>query len=162
MGKLSRILLRHSRPMGLSLTLGLVGLSGCLDDPQDPKTWIKKLDDVREQKEALRQLTKLKDESSVGPLSTLFKRSKDPEHLRVITKIRSDSAMDLFIAQLDYSDDNYENASVAATCIAFATPMTALVEPLLTRQKFQPRDLLLGVASLPGIWLVVGGVPAAC
>ena len=43
------------------------------------------------------------------------------------------------------------NASVAATCIAFATPMTALIEPLLTRQKFQPRDLLLGLASLPGI-----------
>lgn len=52
------------------------------------------------------------------------------------------------------------NASVAATCIAFATPMTALFEPLLTRQKFQPRDLLLGLASLPGIWLIVGGVPA--
>jgi drug/metabolite transporter (DMT)-like permease len=51
------------------------------------------------------------------------------------------------------------NASVAATCLAFATPMTALVEPLLTRQRFRPGDLLLGLASLPGIWLVVGGVP---
>lgn len=52
------------------------------------------------------------------------------------------------------------NASVAATCIAFATPITALVEPLLTRQKFRPGDLALGAVSLPGIWLVVGGVPA--
>jgi drug/metabolite transporter (DMT)-like permease len=51
------------------------------------------------------------------------------------------------------------NASVAATCIAFATPITALVEPLLTRQHFQPRNLLLGLLSLPGIWLVIGGVP---
>ncbi|MDE2407166.1 MAG: EamA family transporter [Xanthomonadaceae bacterium] len=51
------------------------------------------------------------------------------------------------------------NASVAATCIAFATPMTALIEPLLTRQRFRPGDLALGVLSLPGIWLVVGGVP---
>ena len=59
-----------------------------------------------------------------------------------------------------YGAIKLSNASVAATCIAFATPMTALVEPLLTRQKFQPRDLLLGIASLPGIWLVVGGVPA--
>ncbi len=59
-----------------------------------------------------------------------------------------------------YGAIKLSNASVAATCIAFATPMTALVEPLLTRQKFQPRDLLLGVVSLPGIWLVVGGVPA--
>lgn len=52
------------------------------------------------------------------------------------------------------------NASVAATCIAFATPITALLEPLFTRQRFRPGDLLLGVVSLPGIWLVVGGVPA--
>ncbi len=59
-----------------------------------------------------------------------------------------------------YGAIKLSNASVAATCIAFATPMTALVEPLLTRQRFQPRDLLLGLVSLPGIWLVVGGVPA--
>lgn len=52
------------------------------------------------------------------------------------------------------------NASVAATCIAFATPMTALIEPMLTRTRFRPGDLALGVLSLPGIWLVVGGVPA--
>lgn len=51
------------------------------------------------------------------------------------------------------------NASVAATCMAFATPMTAVIEPLLTRQRFRPGDLALGMASLPGIWLVVGGVP---
>ena len=58
-----------------------------------------------------------------------------------------------------YGAIKLSNASVAATCIAFATPMTALVEPLLTRQKFQPRDMALGLLSLPGIWLVVGGVP---
>lgn len=58
-----------------------------------------------------------------------------------------------------YGAIKLSNASVAATCIAFATPMTALVEPLLTRQRFQPRDLALGLFSLPGIWLIVGGVP---
>jgi len=58
-----------------------------------------------------------------------------------------------------YGAIKLSNASVAATCIAFATPMTALIEPLLTRQRFQLRDLALGLASLPGIWLVVGGVP---
>lgn len=59
-----------------------------------------------------------------------------------------------------YGAIKLSNASVAATCIAFATPMTALVEPLLTGQRFQPRNLMLGLAALPGIWLVVGGVPA--
>ena len=52
------------------------------------------------------------------------------------------------------------NASVAATCIALATPFTALVEPWLTRTKFSARDLALGIAVLPGVALVVGGVPS--
>jgi drug/metabolite transporter (DMT)-like permease len=52
------------------------------------------------------------------------------------------------------------NASVAATCIAFAAPFTALVEPLITRTRFSARDFLLGLAVLPGVALVVGGVPA--
>jgi drug/metabolite transporter (DMT)-like permease len=52
------------------------------------------------------------------------------------------------------------NASVAATCIALATPFTAIVEPWLTRSRFSPRDLVLGVAVLPGVALVVGGVPS--
>jgi drug/metabolite transporter (DMT)-like permease len=51
------------------------------------------------------------------------------------------------------------NASVAATCIALAAPMTALVEPWLTRSRFSARDLLLGVLVLPGVALVMGGVP---
>jgi drug/metabolite transporter (DMT)-like permease len=51
------------------------------------------------------------------------------------------------------------NASVAATCIALATPFTAIVEPWLTRSRFSPRDLLLGIGVLPGVALVVGGVP---
>jgi drug/metabolite transporter (DMT)-like permease len=51
------------------------------------------------------------------------------------------------------------NASVAATCIALATPLTALVEPRLAGTAFSPRDLALGVAVLPGVALVVGGVP---
>jgi drug/metabolite transporter (DMT)-like permease len=50
------------------------------------------------------------------------------------------------------------NASVAATCIALATVFTALVEPGLARARFSARDLLLGVAVLPGVALVVGGV----
>lgn len=59
-----------------------------------------------------------------------------------------------------YGAIKLSNVSVAATSMAFATPMTALIEPLLTRQRFRPSHLLLGLASLPGVWLVVGGVPA--
>jgi drug/metabolite transporter (DMT)-like permease len=51
------------------------------------------------------------------------------------------------------------NASVAATCIALATVFTALVEPWLAGSSFSRRDFALGIAVLPGIALVVGGVP---
>jgi drug/metabolite transporter (DMT)-like permease len=58
-----------------------------------------------------------------------------------------------------YGTIKLANASVAATCIALATPFTALVEPWLTGGRFSRRDLLLGVAVLPGVALLAGGVP---
>ena len=53
------------------------------------------------------------------------------------------------------------NASVAATCIALAPVFLAGVEPLVLRQRFNPRELLLGMAVVPGVALVVGGMPQA-
>ena len=58
-----------------------------------------------------------------------------------------------------YGAIKLSNASVGATCIALATPMTALLEPWLARRPFSLRDVLLGIAVLPGVVLVVGGVP---
>lgn len=52
------------------------------------------------------------------------------------------------------------NASVAVTCIALATVFMPMVEPWVTGKRFNPRELLLGVAVVPGVALVVGGVPA--
>lgn len=51
------------------------------------------------------------------------------------------------------------NASVAVTCIALATVFVPMVEPWITGRRFEPRELLLGVAVVPGVALVVGGVP---
>ncbi|WP_258531429.1 DMT family transporter, partial [Xanthomonas oryzae] len=49
------------------------------------------------------------------------------------------------------------NASVAATCIALAPVFTAVIEPWVTKRPFRPRELLFGLAVLPGVALVVGG-----
>ncbi len=59
-----------------------------------------------------------------------------------------------------YGSIKLSNASVGATCIALATVFTALVEPWLARTRFSRRELVLGIAVLPGVALVVGGVPA--
>lgn len=52
------------------------------------------------------------------------------------------------------------DASVAATCIALAPIFLALIEPFLARRGFDARELLLGAAVVPGVALVVGGIPA--
>ncbi|WHZ18749.1 MAG: Permease of the drug/metabolite transporter (DMT) superfamily [Rhodanobacteraceae bacterium] len=59
-----------------------------------------------------------------------------------------------------YSAVKLANASVAATCIALAPVFLAIIEPLVVGRRFDPRELLLGAAVVPGVALVVGGVPA--
>ncbi|MBN6149063.1 DMT family transporter [Xanthomonas sp. AmX2] len=51
------------------------------------------------------------------------------------------------------------NASVAATCIALAPVFTAVIEPWVAKRPFRPSELAFGLAVLPGVALVVGGVP---
>lgn len=58
-----------------------------------------------------------------------------------------------------YGSIKLSNASVAATCIAFAPVLISLVEPLVTRRRFNPHELLVGLAVIPGVALVVGGTP---
>lgn len=58
-----------------------------------------------------------------------------------------------------YAAIKLANASVGATCIALGPVFLAFVEPWLAKRKFNPRELLLGAAVVPGVALVVGGVP---
>ena len=58
-----------------------------------------------------------------------------------------------------YGAIKLSNASVGATCMALGTVFVALLEPWLARTRFSKRELALGVLVLPGVVLVVGGVP---
>jgi drug/metabolite transporter (DMT)-like permease len=58
-----------------------------------------------------------------------------------------------------YGAIKLSNASVAATCMGVAPIMMSIVEPWITRKRFDPRELLIGVAAIPGVMLVVGGTP---
>jgi drug/metabolite transporter (DMT)-like permease len=51
------------------------------------------------------------------------------------------------------------NASVAATCMGVAPIIMSVVEPWITNKRFDPRELLIGIAAIPGVMLVVGGTP---
>lgn len=60
-----------------------------------------------------------------------------------------------------YGSVKLANASVAATTMALAPVVTALIEPALTGARFERHNLLLGIAVIPGVTLVVGGIPGA-
>ena len=59
-----------------------------------------------------------------------------------------------------YASIKLSNASVAATCMALGSVFTALIEPFAARRRFAFGEVLLGIAAIPGVVLVVGGVPA--
>jgi len=58
-----------------------------------------------------------------------------------------------------YGSVKLANASVAATCMALAPAVTALIEPGITGARFERHNLLLGLLVIPGVALVVGGIP---
>jgi drug/metabolite transporter (DMT)-like permease len=58
-----------------------------------------------------------------------------------------------------YGSVKLANASVAATCMALAPVVTALIEPWLTGARFERHNLLLAILVVPGVALVVGGIP---
>jgi drug/metabolite transporter (DMT)-like permease len=59
-----------------------------------------------------------------------------------------------------YGSIKLANASVAATSMALAPVFIALIEPLIAGRRFDVRELFFGLAVVPGVGLVVGGIPA--
>ncbi len=60
-----------------------------------------------------------------------------------------------------YASVKLANASVAATCMALAPVVTALIEPAVTGARFERHNLMLGIVVIPGVALVVGGIPGS-
>lgn len=59
-----------------------------------------------------------------------------------------------------YAAIKLSNASVGATCMALAPVFMALIEPWIAKRRFDPRELLVGAVIVPGVIMVVGGIPA--
>ena len=59
-----------------------------------------------------------------------------------------------------YLSIKWANASVGATCMALTPVMLAFIEPVATGRRFDPRDLLLGVVTVAGVGLLLGGIPS--
>lgn len=58
-----------------------------------------------------------------------------------------------------YGAIKLSNASVAVSCMALGSVFAAMIEPFITNRRFDARELVLGVIVIPGIVMLVGGVP---
>ncbi len=104
-------------------------LVGCVADPRDPKTWIKKLGDPREGKEAIQQLIRLKDAEAVEPLIAYYKKTKDVEVLKAIKSFKDKRQVPVMIEAMDYSEDSCDSAKIASNALG-ETPDASAVEAL--------------------------------
>src|SRR5437879_604668 len=103
---------------------------GFRSDPRDPNTWIKKLDSPVDQKDAVRELVRLKDPAAVDPLITFYKKNHDPEVLKAIATFKDKRQVPVMIDSLEYTDESYDNAATAAAALG-DTPDPSAVDPLI-------------------------------
>src|SRR5687767_3618041 len=92
-------------------------LSACISDPNDPKTWIKKLNNPREQQEAIQNLVRIDDKVAVPALIELYrdpKGSKTPELLEAIVHFHDPASIPLLIESLGYTEQEFDHAAKAA------------------------------------------------
>ncbi len=63
-----------------------------------------------------------------------------------------------FIAALHwvsfYGAIKYGNISIALICLSAMSFFSAILEPLLTRQRFKPLEILLGLMAIAGIYII--------
>ena len=53
-----------------------------------------------------------------------------------------------------YGSIKYSNVSIALTCLSSAGLFTALLEPMMSRKKFVPIEIVLGLVGIAGIYLI--------
>lgn len=58
-----------------------------------------------------------------------------------------------------YTSIKISNASVAVACLGLGSIFAAIIEPIVMRRPHERMELLLGVLAVPGVVLIVGGVP---
>lgn len=114
--------------------------SGCSGDPNDPRTWAKQLGNLRTQKEAMDRLSNMDVERArvaLPELIALYKETHNPDHLMALVRFKDPATIPIFIDALDYSDSDFERATIAAGALG-EMKATAAVEAL---QKAAEKEL---------------------
>jgi len=125
-----------------SLALAVIlafGAVACEGDPNDPNTWAKQLKNLRTQKEALDHLANMdveKARPAVPALIELYQDTRRPEHLEALARYKDERSKALFIESLEYSDDDFDRATIAAGVLGEMKSPDA-VDPLIKAAEKQ-------------------------
>jgi HEAT repeat protein len=120
--------------LALAFALAVSSLvAACQGDPNDPMTWAKQLKDLRVQKEALDHLANMdveKARPAVPALIDLYNDARRPEHLEALARYLDPRTKPIMIAALDYTDDDFDRATIAAGVLGDMKDPEA-VDPLI-------------------------------
>src|SRR6185436_6020365 len=106
------------------------------------------LDDPRDKDDAVIQLVKLKDPVAVPALIDLYKKTKDPNHLKAIASFKDKRSLDVMIDSLDYSEESCDTAKVAANALGDIPDPKAVDSLMKTLQKPLPIKTSCNVVKL--------------
>ena len=101
----------------VAAALMVVGATGC-EKPDDPQTWIKKLRDPKQGEQAVARLKKLADPVAIEPLAKLFRDDPRPDVLMALISFKNKKTVPTLIEALDFTGENYHNATLAAHALA--------------------------------------------
>jgi HEAT repeat protein len=129
----------QSLALTLFAALLAFGTLACEGDPNDPMTWAKQLKNLRTQKEALDHLANMdvdKARPAVPALMELYQDTKRPEHLEALARYKDERSKAVFIEALEYSDDDFDRATIAAGVLGEMKSPDA-VDPLIKAAEKQ-------------------------
>jgi HEAT repeat protein len=140
--------------------VALIGalVAGCGGDPNDPHTWAKKLHSVRDQKEALDRIANMDVEKArpvVPELIALYQETKNPDHLQALARYQDPRTTKVFIEALDYNDEQFDKAIVAAGVLGEMKATDAVEGLIASAEKPLPIKSRANAAKLAAIRALV-------
>ncbi len=136
----------------------LASLPGCSGDPNDPRTWAKKLGNLREQKEALDRIAQMDVERSrvvVPDLIKLYEDTRAAEHLSALARYQDPRTTPVFIEALSYSDEEFDKAIIAAAVLGEMKATAAVDKLIEAAEKQLPIKSRANAAKLEAIRALV-------
>jgi HEAT repeat protein len=133
-------------------------LAACSGDPNDPRTWAKKLGNLRDQKEALDRIANMDVEKArvvVPELLALYNQTRSAEHLQALARYKDERTKAVFIEALDYTDEEFDRAVIAAGMLGEMKATDAVDKLIAASEKPLPIKSRANAAKLAAIRALV-------